>query len=457
VIFFDIPRYSSRKARLWQGLKARGDFKYSRGDVYWLYSTIMAAAYAFLLPVYFVKLRLLRGEPVRAAERLSLRRPQPRSGRPLLWVHAVSVGEVLSLRSLLREFRAAHPGWEIGFSTLTNAGYAVAREKLTDLDFLFLAPADIGWCVRRVFSRLRPSLLVLAESELWPRLLREAERRRCPVVLVNGRISERSFRRLRRFRLLARPMLAKVGLFLVQTPRDRARLEAVGVEAARIEVAGNLKSDIRVPELAPGDIDRLKSELGIGPGRKTVCAGSIHPGEDRLLVEAFSEARRTRDDVVLVLAPRHPEKFAAFESDFGSGGLVLRRRTKLVPGETWDILLLDTIGELARFYAVSDAAFIGGSLVPRGGQNLLEPAAYGKPVFFGPHMENFAALAEAFVQAGAAKVVRDRAEIVDLFLFRDPEAAAAMAGRSLAVLETLQGATKRTLTALEAFMEKSDA
>jgi 3-deoxy-D-manno-octulosonic-acid transferase len=425
--------------------------------VYWLYSIATGALFLAALPVYFVKLRLLRGEPLRAAERLSFRRPRPRSGRPFVWIHAVSVGEVLSLQNLLQEVRAAHPGWEIGFSTLTNSGFAVAREKLRDVDRLFLLPVDVGWCVRRVFRRLRPSLLVLVESEFWPRLLREAERRNCPVLLVNGRISERSYKRLRRCRFFSRRMLGKVSRFLVQTAQDGERLERVGVDSSKVEVSGNLKCDVRLPELPPDGLAQLKVDLGIAEGRKIVVAGSVHKGEEGPLLRAFREARRSRDDVIFVLAPRHPEKFSDLEKEFAGGELVLRRRTKLAPGESWDVLLLDTIGELARFYALSDAAFIGGSLIPWGGQNLLEPAFYGKAVFFGPHMQNFAALAEAFVRRGAAKVVQSPEEIAGIFLFQNPAAIAEMGKNSKAVLKSLQGATSKTMSALGVFMREADA
>ena len=256
---------------------------------------------------------------------------------------------------------------------------------------------------------------------------------------------------------MAKRVLRKISRFLVQTPLDRERLLAVGVDGAKIEVSGNLKCDVRLPELGPSDVSRLRGELGIGPGRRTVVAGSIHPGEEGLLLGAFRKARRERDDILLVLAPRHPDKFAEIEKEFAGGDLVLRRRTKLILGEPWDVLLLDTIGELAKFYALSDAAFIGGSLVPHGGQNLLEPAFYGKAVFFGPSMHNFADLAEAFLRAGAAKVVEKPDELVEVFLFRDAEAVARMGSASRTVLESLQGATARTLAALRPFMGKPDA
>lgn len=437
-------------------VEGRGGFGYIRGAVYFLYSILMGAAFLAALPVYFVKLRLLRGEPVRAAERLAIRLPRPKGGRPFLWVHAVSVGEVLSFQNLLREIRSAHPGWEIGFSTLTNTGYAVARANLRDADHVFLVPVDVGWSVRRVFRRLRPALLVLVESEFWPRLLREAERRRCPVLSVNGRISERSFRRFRRYRSLSLPMLKKISRFLVQTPQDRSRLEDIGIDGGRIEVSGNLKCDIRLPAMPAADLRLLRGELGLPERKKVVVAGSIHKGEEGFLLGAFREVRKTRDDILLVLAPRHPEKFNDLEKDFSDELLVLRRRTKLVPGQAWDVLFLDTIGELARFYALSDAAFIGGSLIPWGGQNLLEPAFYGKPVFFGPYMKNFADLADAFVRAGGARIVQTPEEIAEIFLFRDPDEMARMGRKALATLISLQGATGKTMTALGSFMPRSD-
>jgi 3-deoxy-D-manno-octulosonic-acid transferase len=204
------------------------------------------------------------------------------------------------------------------------------------------------------------------------------------------------------------------------------------------------------------DLRLLRGELGLPERKKVVVAGSIHKGEEGFLLGAFREVRKTRDDILLVLAPRHPEKFNDLEKDFSDELLVLRRRTKLVPGQAWDVLFLDTIGELARFYALSDAAFIGGSLIPWGGQNLLEPAFYGKPVFFGPYMKNFADLADAFVRAGGARIVQTPEEIAEIFLFRDPDEMARMGRKALATLISLQGATGKTMTALGSFMPRSD-
>lgn len=420
--------------------------------MYFLYSVCLGAALILLLPVYAVKLKLLRKQRLHLAERLGFKLPAPAPGRPFLWIHAVSVGEVLSLQNLIHEVKSRHAGWQVGFSVLTPTGHKVAAAKLREVDHLFFVPFDIGWAVRRAFKKFRPRLLVLAESEFWPRLLREARRTGCPVLLVNGRISDRTFRRLRRRRWAARVLFSNIDGFLVQSGQDRERMELLGVGPDRLLVSGNLKCDSRLPSFGAEDIRRFKADLSVPEGRRVVVAGSIHKGEDEMLLQAFRTARETRPDVLLVLAPRHPEKFSDFEKSVENDRFIVRRRTRLEPGQAWDVLLLDTIGELARFYAIADAAFVGGSLVPWGGQNLLEPAYYGKPVFFGPHMKNFAALAGQFVAAGAARIVREPEELADLFLFKNPDENEAMGRKAKTLLGSLQGATEKTLDAIESYM-----
>jgi len=420
--------------------------------VYFLYSLLLGTALLGLLPVYFIKFRLLRKQRLHLGERLGFKLPEPKTDRPFLWIHAVSVGEVLSLQNLIQEIKSGHPEWEIGFSVLTHAGHKVAEAKLRNIDHLFFVPFDIGWAVRRYFKKLRPRLLVLAESEFWPRLLREARRSRCPVLLVNGRISDRTFKRLYRWRWAAGGLFANISRFLVQSAQDKDRLERLGVAPDRLSISGNLKCETRLPEFSDGEIRQFKKDLSIPEGKKVIVAGSIHKGEDDKLLEAFRKARETRSDILLVLAPRHPEKFGDVERSFETDSFAVCRRTRLRPGLAWDLLVLDTIGELARFYAISDAAFIGGSLVPWGGQNLLEPAYYGKPIFFGSHMKNFAALADQFVRAGAARIVREPEELAGMFLFEDPAALQAMGRRAKEILGSLQGATGTTLAAIESFM-----
>jgi 3-deoxy-D-manno-octulosonic-acid transferase len=423
--------------------------------VYALYSLLLLLALAVVFPAYAVKLRLKRGEPLRFAERLGRRLPARPPARPLLWIHAVSVGEVLSLQSLATEIKARHPEWTLAVSVLTESGYRMAGEKLGAADMLFFIPLDFRFSVQRVLRRLDPSCLVLAESEYWPRLLREARRRRLPVLVVNGRVSTRTAARMKTLRPLVRRVLAAVSRFQVQTERDKARLIEAGLPAGKIEVAGNLKCEVRLPQLTPEEIVSARAEIGVAEGEVLVVAGSIHPGEEQSLLPAFRAARSKGRPIRLVLAPRHPDKFAGLEKDRLIEGLTLRRKSGLRPSEDWDVLLLDTIGELARFYALADAAFIGGSLIEWGGQNLLEPAFYGQPVFFGPHMDNFAALAEAFELDGGARIVRTTDDLQAMFDLAGTAEGGVMGRKARATLESLSGATERTLAAIEREMPAS--
>jgi 3-deoxy-D-manno-octulosonic-acid transferase len=253
---------------------------------------------------------------------------------------------------------------------------------------------------------------------------------------------------MRRFGFVIRPVLKNITRFLVQTDIDRGRLEAAGVPAERIMVAGNLKCETRLPDVTADEVQAGRSEIGIQPDDRVLIAGSIHRGEEGPLIRAFREARRERPDIKLILAPRHPEQFSDIEKEFAQDGFAVRRRTKRGASGPWDIFVLDTIGELARFYALADAAFIGGSLIPWGGQNLLEPAYYGKPVFFGPHMKNFASLAEVFVARGAARTVSAPEELKAMFLLRGADASPEMGKRARETLVSLQGATARILAAI---------
>ena len=381
-----------------------------------------------------------------------MRLPAGKPEAPSLWIHAVSVGEVLSLRRLVAELKAKHPSWPIYLSTLTNAGYGVARQTLSIIDQIFFVPLDFGWIVKRFFRALRPRLFVLVESEYWPNLLRQAHRDCRSVVLINGRISERSYQRYRLLKGLIGSILNNVDQFLVQTEKDRERLEHLGVPANRIEVAGNLKADILLPDMKREEKTALKAALGLSTEQKVIVAGSTHRGEERIILDAFARARMSRSDIVLVIAPRHPQRAAEVESAVREIGLKAIRRTQAREAKIWDVLILDTLGELARFYALADLTFVGGSLVPHGGQNLLEPAYYGKSICFGKHMENFASLAEDFVRVGAARVVENPNELEALFKMEDPVALEEMGHKAKEHLSSLQGATARALELIESRM-----
>lgn len=420
---------------------------------YSLYSSLLFLTLVFYGPFYWFKLRFIKKDKLHLRQRLGLSLPSRTSARPAVWIHAVSVGEVLSLQYLIREIKKRHPGWEIAFSSLTGTGLRQAREKLKDADPIFFVPLDFRGPVRRVIDRLKPDILVLAESELWPNLLREAQRRTKGVLLINGRISERTYKRYLKFKALTGRVLGTVDRFLVQTELDKDRIAGIGIDPARIEVAGNLKTEVHLPALDGRDIAGLKKDLSLPPAKKVVLAGSTRKGEEDKLLKAFAEAGKTSRETALIVAPRHPERAGEVERLAESLSLACVRRTVVKPGDRWDVLILDTIGELARFYALCDAAFVGGSIVDWGGHNFLEPAFYGKPVFFGPYTRNFAALAEAFIKDGAARVVESEEDLVRMFRLEDEKALREMGRRAAALLASMSGATERTIQAIEKMME----
>ncbi len=421
--------------------------------MYTLYSLILFLVLLVYTPAYFFRMKFRRRESLYLRERLGFRLPTAGLGEPAIWIHAVSVGEVLSLRRLVSEIKKRHPSWAVYFSTLTNTGFKIAREKLVEADAIFLLPLDFGWTVRRYFSALRPRLFVLAESEFWPQLLRRAKKSCRYVLLINGRISQRSFRKYRWLGVLSRRIFGRVDRFLVQTEIDRKRLERIGVAESRIEVAGNLKADIRLPAVSPEELNDLRRKIGVSDEKKIIIAGSTHKGEEEKILKAFKEAQASRQDLAVVIAPRHPERSTEVEKIGAGLSLGVVRRTLAEPERPWDVLILDTIGELAIFYALGDLAFVGGSLVPHGGQNLLEPAYYGKPVLFGPHMENFAFLADQFVRSGGARVVRDWIDLEENFLMKDQSALEAMGIKARELLFSLQGSTERTIQVIESLVE----
>jgi 3-deoxy-D-manno-octulosonic-acid transferase len=421
--------------------------------VYFLYSVLLAVAFAVSAPFYLWKgrgtgryLGNLRDRMGGAADRL------PAPDGPAIWIHAVSVGEAMAARALIAPLKARLPGHRVFLSTTTVTGQAIAREA-SGADGVFYAPFDFRRPVRRTLDRLRPSLLVLVETEIWPNLVHEARLRGARIAMVNGRISPRSFPRYRRVRALLSRVLAEFDLFLMQGEAHRARLVAMGAPAERVQVSGNLKYDALVPPDPPAELRRA---LGHGAAAPLLVAGSTMDGEEWMVLQAFVAIRRAHPTARLVIAPRRPERFAAVSAMVQSMGLLGARRTAL-PAEGWrdgDVLVLDTVGELAQVYALADVVFVGGSLVPRGGHNVLEPAVAGKPIAVGPHMENFQEIAAALLAEGAMIQVRDAPGLTETLgaLFDDAGRRAELGRRAREVVERNRGALERTVSALAALV-----
>jgi 3-deoxy-D-manno-octulosonic-acid transferase len=428
--------------------------------MYLLYSLALAAAFLVSAPYWLFQ--MLRQGKYRAGleERLGgvperLLRPKQAAA---VWLHAVSVGEVLAVSGLVEEMKALFPGDRIVISTTTLSGQKLARERF-GAENVFYFPLDFAFAIRPYLRALKPRLVVLAETEFWPNFLRLARASGARVAVVNARISNRSLPRYRRWRGLLYGVLRHVDLFLAQSEEDQRRLISIGAAAERVQVAGNLKFDTRPPAQLPA-LDLLGAALAAAGPLQTVVAGSTVEGEEELLLRAFEVVRTRHPQAVLVLAPRHPERFDAVADLLATRGLPWRRRSKLAAGERGvlpgGVLLLDTIGELAALYALGAVAFVGGSLVPRGGHNILEPAQQSCAILVGPHTENFRDIVSTFERAGALRVVRpDPQALADalLQLLGDRGAREHLGGLAFKTWQAHSGATRRTLEALAALMD----
>jgi 3-deoxy-D-manno-octulosonic-acid transferase len=371
------------------------------------------------------------------------------AGRPLIWVHAVSVGEVLAVTRLVKTLDAALPEFFVAISTTTRTGQALARERF-GANRVFYCPLDLPWAVRAYLSALKPRMLVLAETEFWPNLLRGCFRRGIPVAVVNARISDRSWPRYRMLRRLWKPLLGRLSRVMTQSETDAERLLAIGCAPERVAVAGNLKFDVRAAEEA--EATRLLKALAVG--LRLIVAGSTLEGEEAALLEAWPQLLIADPQLAMVLAPRHPERFAAVAALLERSGQRWTRRSEwdrepagsLEPGE---IVLLDTIGELASVYSLASVAFVGGSLVPAGGHNPLEPAQFGVPIVMGPHYANFVAITDS-LRKHSALLIAAREELAAALgkLLGDRPAAEAMGARAREVFERKAGATERCVAAL---------
>jgi 3-deoxy-D-manno-octulosonic-acid transferase len=441
--------------------------------MYWLYSLLTAAGIILLSPYFllrgFIQGKYLANIPERMGFRFPHEMDSDRStgerGKSI-WVHAVSVGEVLAVLPLARRLKEKFPSLRLVVSTTTATGQKLARERMTFADAVFYFPVDWRGPVRRALATARPAAVIIVETEIWPNFLRECRRTQVPVIFVNGRLSERSFRGYRRALLFSagalagflKTVLSDATLFLMQSDADAERLVSLGAPRDRVLARGNLKYDLAEPAESPLST-WLLGEVARTDRRPVVVAGSVLAGEESLVLQAFTQVEREFPRALLILAPRKPEQFDnAATIVAGSGRKVLRRRDVSMNGtasaalsEQGGVFLLDSIGELAGLYRLADAVFVGGSLVPAGGHNILEPAACGKVPIYGPSMENFREMAANFLAAGGAIQVQNAGELGSEWtaMLRERERAARLGARARDLVEKNRGATERVLEHIE--------
>lgn len=420
-----------------------------------LYSLGFTLAFLLALPYFLFQALRHRKYLSSLSERLGILPTQigkgPAGG---IWIHAVSVGEVLSVLPLIKQIERRWPGRPLFLSTTSRTGQELARRNREGLAGVFYFPLDWKFAVRRSLDQVRPGLVLILETEIWPNFLHECRRRGIPVCLANGRISDRSFRKYRRFRRCLSWAVSLFDCCCMQDPVDRERIVFLGALPDKVEVCGNLKYEIEPPGQLDAKLTRFRALMQLSSTPFLVVAGSTRNNEEAPVLSAFRLLQRVCPQARLLLAPRHPGRCAEVEQLLTSQGFRFVKRSALsdmvIPNDgspPAEVILLDTLGELPVLYALADLVFVGGSLIPWGGHNLLEPALFRKPVLFGPHMNNFREMARHFMQAEAGIMVQNEVELGERFveMFRDGASRRRLGANGYRIIRANQGAGARIL------------
>ncbi len=429
--------------------------------IYLIYDIMLLLATPLIFVYSVIRSRRKGRRREGTAERLGLydaRLIAALKGHKTIWVHAVSVGETIAVKPLLKALKKSFPGIRIVLSNVTETGRSIA-EKMSEVDHCVYFPFDYRFTVKHAFAAVRPALLVIVETEIWPNFLRAARDMGIPSVLVNGRISDRSFGRYLALKWFFRPVLANLSAFCMQTAEDSRRIIAIGADPERVHVTRNLKYDIPVTAPTNETKRELRAVCKIPGEIMVITAGSTHAGEEETLLTAYRQLLAGGRDCLLVLAPRHPERAGEVAELITNCGLTFTVRSALDRRDglfrAGEVLLVDTVGELMRFYAVSDMVFVGGSLVTTGGHNILEPASLGVPVLFGPHMHNFRESATLLLACGGGFQVKDGEELTAVLqILLDDEARRYATGQNgMRLLQENSGATEMQMEVIRKLMK----
>ncbi len=388
--------------------------------MYTIYNLFLNFAFVISFPYLLLRALLDKGGVWERMGRLPKEKVKFLSTKNIIWLHAASVGEVKALSIIIPQLKKINPDYSLIISVVTESGKREAERILSagstgkEVEFVFHAPIDLRRFVKRALASLNPSALIIVETELWPNLIKKAKKRSCWVALINGRISGESLSKYLLLKSLFSETLSYVDLFCMQSEEDAERIKKLGAEKDKIKVLGNLKFDRMITQISEIDKNVLKKRLSIPLDLKVMVGGSIRSGEEEILVRVFKRLKENGENFLLVLAPRHLDRVKKIEKMFFHQKLDFVRRSEL-DGETslksQRIILLDTMGELAWIYAIADVAFVGGSLVPIGGHNLLEPAVYGVPVIFGPYVDHFKTAADLLIQCGGGIKIKNEEEL----------------------------------------------
>ncbi|MEI6124924.1 MAG: 3-deoxy-D-manno-octulosonic acid transferase [Pseudomonadota bacterium] len=428
--------------------------------MYILYNIILMLLTMSLFPAVCVVLLCRKKYRCGFLEKCGITLNRQRHLEPLsrpVWIHAVSVGEVMAAVPLIKEIKKRYPGMPVLLSTVTETGNLTARRNLKNVDRVIFFPFDYPFIVKKVISRIKPIAFVTLETEIWPNFLHELKRQGIPSMIISGRISSRSFKSYNFFRFFFKRVLANISFFCMQTTKDAERIMRMGAAPENVITAGNIKFDQQVPPITPGEQEAIYRELKIKKKQHVFIAGSTHRGEEDIILDVFREIKKKFPDTILILAPRHPERFDEVEALLKQSAIPFVRKTALTNNPAAippDIVLLDTIGELSKIYSLGTIVFIGGSLVPVGGHNVLEPAVFNKPVIFGNFMGNFAEIAKILKRKKAALQVSSGEELAAqaLSLFENPELCRQIGETAFQVIENNSGAVSKSTDILHTLL-----
>jgi 3-deoxy-D-manno-octulosonic-acid transferase len=423
---------------------------------YFFYNILSIIAFPVLLVVLALKKKYRAGICQKMGFIPKSVSDQLRGVQPI-WVHAVSVGEVIASIPIIKKIKELYPQKKIVLSTITSTGNNTARQKIPEIDFLIYFPYDFFFIVKKVLGIINPCIFIHTETEIWPNFLFFLHRREIPSVIVNGRISSKSCRRYKLFGWFFKKVFNKVSVFGMQSLVDYQRAIEIGADPQKVLITGNMKFDQKTPDVKNTLKEKLLNELNLGLEDKIFIAGSTHTGEEDIILDVFQQLIKEYSNLILILAPRHPERFSEVEKLVKKKYLTVNRKSQIKKyqhSSRSQVILLDTIGELAQFYSIGEIIFVGGSLVNIGGHNLLEPLVYKKPVIFGPYTQNVSEFVNVLIESGAGILVSTKDELLlqSQRLLSDKENAQLCGERGFQVIKVNQGATEKNLETIKRFL-----
>jgi len=424
---------------------------------YFIYNTLLYSISIIASPYFLCKLIFTEKHRMSLSQRFGKLPQSLMADGKSVWIHAVSVGEVAAAMPFIDEFRKAFPDYRILLSTVTATGNQFAK-KIKNIDGLFFFPFDYSFAVKKAIAHISPNIFITFETEIWPNFLKSAQDMNIPCILINGRISPDSFKHYKKTKFFFKHILKNFSAFCMQTEQDRTRILELGAEKRKVRVTGNTKFDALVSNEENTDIkNKFIKNFGIKENDRVIIAGSTHKGEEEKVLDAFQYICQKVSNVLLILAPRHPERFGEVTKLLKDRNIdyILRSTLDKTKREKQQVIILDTIGELSKLYTIADVVFIGGSLVPSGGHNVIEPASLGKPVVFGPYMYNFTESAKLLLECKGAIQIPNGAGLTAclLKLVLNPEYAEQIGGIAKRAVQENKGASKRNLEIISGFLD----